>query len=68
MGHASLATTEIYLSTPTLDELASAMRHVTLGTNTRPERLFQVEANRAAKPEEAPTGFEPVYTALQAAA
>ena len=35
---------------------------------TRPERLFQVEANRAAKPEEAPTGFEPVYTALQAAA
>jgi hypothetical protein len=42
------------------------MRHVTLGT--RPESLFQVDATRAANPEEAPTGFEPVYTALQAAA
>ena len=66
MGHANLATTELYLSKPTLDEIATAMRPVTLGT--QPEHVFQGQANRAANPEEAPTGFEPVYTALQAAA
>jgi integrase/recombinase XerD len=64
MGHATLSTTELYLSTPTLDEVAQAMRHVTLGT----EQTFQVSGDGAAKPEEAPTGIEPVYTALQAAA
>ena len=41
------------------------MRNVTLGTH---ERVFQGPGNRTANPEEAPTGFEPVYTALQAAA
>jgi integrase/recombinase XerD len=64
MGHATLSTTELYLSSPTLDEVAQAMRHVTLGT----EQTFQVPGNGAAQPEEAPTGIEPVYTALQAAA
>jgi integrase/recombinase XerD len=64
MGHANLSTTELYLGTPTLDEIAVAMRNVTLGT----EQTFQVSGNGAAKPEEAPTGIEPVYTALQAAA
>jgi hypothetical protein len=53
--------------TPTLDEIALAMPGVTLGTDPEPERLFQVRDIQAAKPE-APTGIEPVYTALQAAA
>jgi site-specific recombinase XerD len=38
MGHANLATTELYLSQPTLDEISHAMRHVTLGTG---EHTFQ---------------------------
>jgi site-specific recombinase XerD len=68
MGHANLATTELYLGKPTLDEIALAMRGVTLGTDPQPEHPFQGPGNRDAKPEEAPTGIEPVYTALQAAA
>jgi len=68
MGHANLATTELYLSKPTLDELAHAMRNVTLGTHTGPERVFQGSRSRPANPVEAPTGIEPVSTALQAAA
>ena len=66
MSHANLATTELYLSTPTRDELANAMRGITLGT--QPEHAFQGPAIRAASPVEAPTGIEPVSTALQAAA
>jgi site-specific recombinase XerD len=68
MGHANLATTELYLGQPTLDEIAQAMRGVTLGIEAVPEHVFQGPDNRAAKPEKAPTGIEPVYTALQAAA
>jgi integrase/recombinase XerD len=64
MGHANLATTELYLGQPTLDEIATAMRNVTLGT----EQAFQVPETAASNPGEAPTGIEPVYTALQAAA
>jgi len=64
MGHANLATTELYLGQMTLDEVALAMRGVTLGD----EQTFQGPANRTARQEEAPTGIEPVYTALQAAA
>jgi hypothetical protein len=41
------------------------MRDVTLGTR---EHVFHVPQNGPANPVEAPTGFEPVYTALQAAA
>jgi hypothetical protein len=44
------------------------MRGVTLGIEAVPEHVFQGPDNRAAKPEKAPTGIEPVYTALQAAA
>jgi integrase len=67
MGHANLATTELYLSKPTLDEIANAMRNVRLAP--RPgEHTFQVPAIRATNPGEAPTGIEPVSTALQAAA
>ena len=68
MGHANLATTELYLGTPTLDEIALAMRGVTLGTDPEPQHTFQVPEIGPSKPEEAPTGIEPVYTALQAAA
>jgi len=68
MGHANLATTELYLSAPTLDELAHAMRNVTLGTRPEPEHTFQGSEVRPLKPKEAPTGIEPVSTALQAAA
>jgi integrase/recombinase XerD len=64
MGHANLSTTELYLGTPTLDEIAHAMRNVTLGA----EQTFQEAENQPSKPVEAPTGIEPVYTALQAAA
>jgi hypothetical protein len=68
MGHANLATTELYLGTPTLDELAQAMRGVTLGTDPEPEHTLQAREIGPSKPEKAPTGIEPVYTALQAAA
>jgi site-specific recombinase XerD len=64
MGHAHLSTTELYLSKPTLDELAASMRNVSL----KSERAFQVAPDSATNPAEAPTGIEPVYTALQAAA
>jgi site-specific recombinase XerD len=64
MGHANLATTELYLGQPTLDEIATAMRGVTLGA----EQTFQVPEDSTASAVEAPTGIEPVYTALQAAA
>jgi hypothetical protein len=66
--HANLATTELYLGTPTLDEIASAMSVITLGTAPEPEHTFHVPDIQATKPEKAPTGIEPVYTALQAAA
>jgi hypothetical protein len=64
MGHANLAKTDIYLSQPTHEEIAAASSNGTLES----ERTFQGVPNPAAKPEEAPTGIEPVYTALQAAA
>jgi integrase len=64
MGHANLSTTELYLCQPTLDEVAVAMRNVTLGT----EQTFQGQQLSTTHPDKAPTGIEPVYTALQAAA
>jgi integrase/recombinase XerD len=67
MGHANLSTTELYLSKPTLDEIAGAMSGVTLGTK-QTERTFQGRDFEPANPVEAPTGIEPVSTALQAAA
>jgi integrase len=60
LGHADIGTTQAYLGTPTLDELTATTRGITflrtgVPTDTR-------------MPGEAPTGIEPVYTALQAAA
>jgi integrase len=62
LGHAMLGTTEAYLGTPTLDELAAA----TQGVSFLNERTSVLDEAR--KGREAPTGIEPVYTALQAAA
>jgi integrase/recombinase XerD len=61
MGHASIeTTTAIYMDRPTLDELQASVRGF----------RFRVLSPRTdpATPEEATTGIEPVYTALQAAA
>jgi integrase/recombinase XerD len=66
LGHATLGTTEAYLGPPTLDQLAGAVEGVLFGVPT--EHTFQGPENEPANPVEAPTGFEPVYTALQAAA
>jgi hypothetical protein len=52
------------LSQPTLDEIARAMRNVTLGA----EQTFQVPEGSASTADKAPTGIEPVFAALQAAA
>jgi integrase len=66
LGHATLGTTETYLGPPTLDQLAESVEGVLFGVPT--EHTFQGPGNQPANPVEAPTGFEPVYTALQAAA
>jgi Phage integrase family len=66
LGHATLGSTEAYLRHPTLDQLASAVEGVLFGVPS--EQMFQGARIEPAKPEEAPTGIEPVYTALQAAA
>jgi integrase len=66
LGHATLGTTEAYLREPTLDQLASAVEGVLFGVPT--EQTFQGPRIRPANPVEAPTGIEPVSTALQAAA
>jgi hypothetical protein len=49
-----------------LDEIAQVMRNVTLGTAS--ERTFKGSGFGGLIAGEAPTGIEPVYTALQAAA
>ena len=64
LGHATLGTTEAYLSAPPLDDLVAAVAGVTINI----ERPFSPLVGEGAKPVEAPTGLEPVYTALQAAA
>ena len=66
LGHATLGTTEAYLRHPTLDQLASAVEGVLFGVPT--EQTFQGARIGRANPVEAPTGIEPVSTALQAAA
>jgi hypothetical protein len=58
LGHAELATTQIYLGQPTLDELQAAVAGLSFGPPPRsgwlsPEKVL-------ANPVEAPTGIEPV--------
>jgi hypothetical protein len=62
LGHADVGTTQMYTGAPTLDELAKAIEGYRFGverTHVPPDPQI---------PLEAPTGIEPVYTALQAAA
>jgi integrase len=66
LGHAGLATTEAYLGQPTLDELQASV--VGAGFELLSEHTFYPRASGGANPVEAPTGIEPVSTALQAAA
>ncbi len=66
LGHADVGTTQIYTGAPTLDELAAAIRGIRFAEES--ERAFYPLEKHPASPLEAPTGIEPVYTALQAAA
>ena len=66
LGHATLGTTEAYIGEPTLDELTAATEGVSFLHDKRTGVLGS--ADQAREPREAPTGIEPVYTALQAAA
>ena len=52
----------MYTGAPTLDELAAAIEGYRFGVKRTSVRIDPD------KPLEAPTGIEPVYTALQAAA
>jgi hypothetical protein len=58
MGHAELATTQIYLGSPTLDELQRAVAGFDFGAPAAPSWLSPQMV--LANPVEAPTGIEPV--------
>jgi integrase len=62
LGHADVGTTQMYTGAPTLDELAAAIAGYRFGV----QRTSVLNGPQI--PREAPTGIEPVYTALQAAA
>jgi Phage integrase family len=62
LGHADVGTTQMYAGAPALDELQKAIEGYRFGverTHVPPDPHI---------PPKAPTGIEPVYTALQAAA
>ena len=59
---ADVGTTQMYTGAPTLDELVEAIEGYRFGVERTPVPPDPRE------PSEAPTGIEPVYTALQAAA
>jgi hypothetical protein len=63
LGHADAGTTQIFTGAPTLDELAAAIRGIRFAEESEP--VFYPSKRTQL---EAPTGIEPVYTALQAAA
>jgi integrase len=58
IGHSDSRTTEIYLGSPTPDELRAAIQGFTFGAIT--ERMFLSAQIVLANPGEAPTGIEPV--------
>ncbi len=58
LGHASIATTQIYLSTPGPDELRAAIEKVSFGIKL--PNLGYGPLSHPANPVEAPTGIEPV--------
>jgi hypothetical protein len=58
LGHANIATTQIYLSKPRFGDLAGAVKAVTLGAASRTHVLGVAEA--LGKALEATTGIEPV--------
>ena len=66
LGHAGIATTETYLGNPTIEELQRAVDGFTYGVHLRTDVLGGPQEAETA--DKAPTGIEPVYTALQAAA
>jgi integrase/recombinase XerD len=66
LGHADAGTTQVYTGAPTLDELAAAIKGIRFAIQA--EQTFYPLQTHPANPLEAPTGIEPVYTALQAAA
>jgi site-specific recombinase XerD len=66
LGHAGIATTETYVGQPTLEELAGSVEGFSYGVELRTDVLGGPQ--EAETVEKAPTGIEPVYTALQAAA
>ena len=59
LGHADVGTTQRYTGAPRFDELAEAVQGY---------KLDDGRSKNCDEPPEAPTGIEPVYTALQAAA
>ena len=62
----TLARRSSYTGAPTLDELAAAIKGIRFALEA--EQTFYPLDTHPASPLEAPTGIEPVYTALQAAA
>lgn len=58
LGHADIATTQIYLSKPRLDDLDACVRHVRFGASRRTNVLGVAESLETAR--KATTGIEPV--------